>query len=874
MPESKVASAVSAAQINGHRTILVADDEPVNRELLGFVLSSAGYSVLFAANGREALDILKARRTDLSLVLLDLMMPEMSGQELLQAVHRDRELKAIPIIVLTSDQNAEIECLQLGAIDFIPKPYPSEGVILARVKRTIELYEDRQLISATERDPLTNLFNREYFYRYAEQFDQFNPDVATDAVYVDISHFHLINERFGRAYGDELLRSVSAALKDALAGTGSIIGRLEADTFMLYCPDSVNYDALINDVTSRLENVRLRVGVYPRADKALDIEHRFDRAKNALGTVRGGFSRSAAFYDDELHKTDLYNEQLIDDFPRALKNGDFTVYYQPKFDIRPDTPVLASAEALVRWKHPQLGMISPGVFIPLFEKNGLINALDEYVWRSTARQISLWKQKYGKSIPVSVNVSRIDMLDPLLSEKLRSAAADHGLTPQDLLLEITESAYTGESDQIINTVNALREMGFKIEMDDFGTGYSSLSMISALPIDALKLDMRFIRDAFAGGSDTRLIEIIIDIADYLGVPVIAEGVETAQQLAALRSMGCDIVQGYYFSKPVPAQEFDAFILNMPDAPALSVFNPKPDREHRLASFNAKSALAESFDEIFYIDSQSGKYISFAASNGLMRLTSERGGADFFADVHERIAAYVDGADRERVSNALSKDALLRTLSKQGRLGLTFCMIKNGASVYYSLYAAEATPGYLVIGISDVDQQLKQIYRYRDLNSVNRDALTGVKSRHLYKETAVETDAEIAEGKGEPFALAMCDVNDLKLVNDTQGHAAGDALIKNAAMIICEIFQHSPVFRYGGDEFVVLLRRGDFDNRRALMDKLTSHSRDAVSNGGIVIAAGLAEYDPATDKTTEDVFRRADALMYENKKLLKRMLGEL
>jgi EAL domain-containing protein (putative c-di-GMP-specific phosphodiesterase class I) len=237
------------------------------------------------------------------------------------------------------------------------------------------------------------------------------------------------------------------------------------------------------------------------------------------------------------------------------------VYFQPKYDIRPEVPVLASAEALVRWNHPELGLISPGVFIPLLENNGLILELDEYVWRHTAAQIHQWKERFGFSIPVSVNVSRIDMLTPNLKDIFTDILDTYGLTTADLVLEITESAYTGDADQVISVARELRGMnaGFRIEMDDFGTGYSSLGMLTHLPIDALKLDMSFVRSAFGEIRDFKMIELILDIAKYLNVPVVAEGVETEEQYRVLKEMGCDLIQGYYFSKPVPPEQFDRFM---------------------------------------------------------------------------------------------------------------------------------------------------------------------------------------------------------------------------------------------------------------------------------------------------------------------------
>ena len=248
-------------------------------------------------------------------------------------------------------------------------------------------------------------------------------------------------------------------------------------------------------------------------------------------------------------------------FPRAIRDKEFVVYYQPKFTIQSTLPVLNSAEALVRWKHPTLGMISPGDFIPLFEDNGLIRELDFYVWKEAAAQIREWKETLGRSIPVSVNVSRVDLFDLELPETLEGIVKDAGLEPGDLLLEITESAYT-ENPEIVNVIKSLRDRGFPIEMDDFGTGYSSLNMITTLPIDALKLDMQFIRTAFRGNKDTRLLEAVIGLAKSLELPTIAEGVETEEQMLTLKTMGCDFVQGYYFSRPLPAAEFEAYVRNL------------------------------------------------------------------------------------------------------------------------------------------------------------------------------------------------------------------------------------------------------------------------------------------------------------------------
>ena len=560
MPESHL----KFHSTNGKRRILVVEDEFINREILSYMLQET-YEVIPAETGGQALKILEEQYGTLSLVLLDLNLPDLQGMEILRRIKSEERTAMLPVIVMTADQEAEVECLSLGATDFISKPYPRQEVVLARILRTIELFEDRDIIRWTERDQLTGLYNREYFYRYAAQLDTYHENAETDAILLNINHFRMLNERYGKEFGDQVLRRIAEELREMVQADNGIVCRPNADTFLVYCPHRSDYEEILERVSLEAgENyhVRVRMGVYSGVDRDIDIERRFDRAKQAADMVKNSFSGAVGIYDNSMHEREMFAEQLLEDFHKAIREKQFTVHYQPKFDIRSDEPVLNSAEALVRWHHPELGMVSPGVFIPLFEENGLIRELDSYVWREAAGQIREWKEKLGRVIPVSVNVSRVDLYDPQLLETLEGIAEESGLGAGELLLEITESAYTENSAQIIEVVSDLRSRGFHIEMDDFGTGYSSLNMITTLPIDALKLDMQFIRTAFRERKDTRLLEAVIGLAQSLGLPTIAEGVETAEQMFTLKTMGCDIVQGYYFSKPLPAEEFEAFVRNL------------------------------------------------------------------------------------------------------------------------------------------------------------------------------------------------------------------------------------------------------------------------------------------------------------------------
>ena len=305
--------------------------------------------------------------------------------------------------------------------------------------------------------------------------------------------------------------------------------------------------------------ITFRIGVYHDDGSGLSMEERFDCANHACQKLRHSYTNCFEFYNAEQHSRELYAERLISDVDRALEERQFKVFYQPKYSSCGNKPQLISVEALIRWQHPEFGMISPCEFVALFEDNGLIQKLDRYVWNNAAEQIRRWKDEFGVDLPVSVNVSRVDAFNPMLGEILNDITGKNGLESGKLLLEITESAYTDNSQQIIDTVVRLRELGYKIEMDDFGSGYSSLNMLTTLPIDALKLDMNFIRNICSNPKDRRLVGIMIEIARLLEVPAIAEGVETKEQMELLKELGCDIIQGYYFSKPLSADDFSELL---------------------------------------------------------------------------------------------------------------------------------------------------------------------------------------------------------------------------------------------------------------------------------------------------------------------------
>ena len=539
------------------RNILIVEDELINQEILKEILYKK-YNILTANDGLDAIDKIKTFDKPISLILLDINMPNMNGLDFLKKIKKDDKYKNIPVIVLTCDGNSELKSLELGAIDFIKKPYDMPEVILARVNRIVELHEDRNIIDSSERDIVTEVYNKHIFKEYVLMLDEYNYDERMDLNVLSIDNFHIINELYGEEKANEILKFIALELKNVVKIYDGIVGRLEEEYFVLYHKHIDDYNNIVNDFDLRLEkkyginSVRLKLGIYEVNDKKMLPDSRINKAKLVCDQISGK-NKNFLIYNKNDQENSLFLEQLIYDFNDSIKNKNFKVYYQPKYNIESSNYFISSSEALVRWIHPKYGLISPGVFIPLFEERGLIRILDRYVWEEAIKQVALWNKKFNKIIPVSINVSRVDLLDDSIIFILDDLVNKYNVDPNNIYLEITESAY---NDNIYDIILRLKEKGFKIEIDDFGSGYSSLNTLATIPFDVLKLDMIFVRQMYNNEKTLKMVEIVSDIAKFLNVILIAEGVETKEQLEQLKKFGYHIIQGYYFSKPLTKEEFE------------------------------------------------------------------------------------------------------------------------------------------------------------------------------------------------------------------------------------------------------------------------------------------------------------------------------
>ncbi|MFQ8581109.1 MAG: EAL domain-containing protein [Holdemania massiliensis] len=402
------------------KIILVVEDNEINRAMLCAILEPE-YKVLEAENGLEALKVLNDQKDNISLILLDIVMPVMDGYTFLSILKNDPSISSIPVIVATQNDNEadEVAALSHGATDFVAKPYRPQ-IILHRVASIISLRENAAMVNQFRYDRLTGLYSKEFFYRRVREELQAHPEQEYDMLCSNIENFKLINDILGVPAGDQLLVSVAEMIQEKIAEYG-ICGRLSADQFacLIRRPPAYSQDYFIHanseiNTLANMQNVVVKWGVYVIRDKQVSVEQLCDRALLAVRRIKGQYNIYVAAYDDTLRNKLLREQAITDSMEAALEEKQFVIYLQPKFQIKDDQ--LVGAEALVRWNHPKWGFQSPAEFIPLFERNGFITKLDQYVWDQTCATLRRWDEAGYPQISVSVNVSRADIYNSDLIE--------------------------------------------------------------------------------------------------------------------------------------------------------------------------------------------------------------------------------------------------------------------------------------------------------------------------------------------------------------------------------------------------------------------------------------------------------------------------
>jgi len=583
--------------------ILVVDDTPENLRLLSTMLTREGFFVRKAMSGLMALTAVEAMKPDL--ILLDIMMPDVDGYEVCQRLKQDPVMQEVPIIFLSAlgDALDKVKAFQSGGADYITKPFQIEEV-LARVNHQLALkfanqeirllnahlerrvwertqqleVAHNQLLKLALSDQLTNLANRAALVEkldLALHRSARNENQKFAVLLLDCDRFKIINDSLGHESGDELLIQISQRLQKIL-NPGDVLARLGGDEFAimvcnLSCIDEViqfaNYILKLFAEAFTLKKqqifINVSIGIVISNPTYERPEHLLRDADTAMYHAKAAGKAQYRLFESPMHDSALRFLQIETDLRRAIQEQEFIVHYQPIIDL--NTGEISSLEALVRWQHPTRGMVSPAEFIPVAEETGLVHPLGLIVLRQACEQLRTWqKQNLTQSnLSISVNLSARQFTQPNLTEEIYHILDTTQLDPQYLKLEVTESAIMDNPVSAANVLHHLRQRRIQLSMDDFGTGYSSLSYLHSFPMDNLKIDRSFIQALQQSTSSQGLVQIIVAIAKTMNMRVIAEGVETAQQLEQLRSLDCDFGQGYFFSKPLEPDQVINLIRSNP-----------------------------------------------------------------------------------------------------------------------------------------------------------------------------------------------------------------------------------------------------------------------------------------------------------------------
>jgi diguanylate cyclase (GGDEF)-like protein len=592
--------------VDSQVSILVVDDEPTNFDAIEILLVKSNYQLVYAASGYEALSYLAENQPDA--ILLDVMMPGLDGIEVCRSIKANPKWQHIPIIMVTALNTKEdlADCLEAGADDFISKPV--NGIELrSRVRSMLRLekqYKDIQGLNyqlqqanhelaelnnileervqqrtvQLERmilyDGLTQLPSRNFLLQQLERALQrslSSPDYQFALLYLDCDRFKLINESLGYEVGDKLLIAISDRLS-SYSWQDSLLARIGEDEFC-YFLDKVNHLDEVRQIAQQILQafssrftvegcdlfITASVGIVLGSSYYQNPSDPLQDANTAACKAKMRGQGGMQVFDRAMHSAAVRRLQLENDLRRAVEEQEFQLYYQPIIDL--STGQVSSFEALIRWMHPHIGTIYPAEFIPCVEETGLIVPIGLQVLKQACQQIQAW-QRQGLDTPhVSVNLSVRQFAHPLLLDELDLVLQETGVSPRCLQLEITESAIMDNAQAAIAIAEQLRFRQIHLSIDDFGTGYSSLSYLNHFPVNSLKIDRSFIRAIGSDRKSTEIIQAILTLGHALNMTVVAEGIETAEQHARLRNLGCDYGQGFFFAKPLPVNQATDLLLS-------------------------------------------------------------------------------------------------------------------------------------------------------------------------------------------------------------------------------------------------------------------------------------------------------------------------
>jgi diguanylate cyclase (GGDEF)-like protein len=555
-----------------HATLLVVDDDAMNRDALSRRLSRTGYTVLTAESGADALAVINANRVDA--VLLDVMMPGMSGLETLRHLRQSRSVSELPVIMVTAKDGSDdvVEALDLGANDYVTKPI-DYAVALARI---------RAQVTARRADPLTGLPNRVLFMERLTRLLERSrtPGGAPFAVFfLDIDRFKVINDSLGHVVGDEVITGLARRLEKTLRATDALyrvdgeltLARMGGDEFTILL-DGVGGVESARGIAERLRSVIAQpfdlqgrqvvtsasIGIVVSAPRYQRAEEMIRDADTAMYRAKELGKGRCEVFDTSMLAAAEERLQVESDLRHALERRELELHYQPIVSLVEGR--LCGFEALLRWRHPTRGLVSPAAFIPTAEETGLIVPIGVWVMEEACRQLCEWDREFAeyRDLVISVNLSARQCTDPALLEHVTRILRQTGLAPERLKLEITEGVVLENTDDVARILHDLRKIGVQLGLDDFGMGYSALSYLQRFPFQTIKIDRAFVSGVH-DSANAEIIRAIVSMAEGLDMNVTAEGVETGEQLTRLKELSCGFGQGFYFERPLTSNDAAAML---------------------------------------------------------------------------------------------------------------------------------------------------------------------------------------------------------------------------------------------------------------------------------------------------------------------------
>lgn len=560
--------------------ILIAEDDSISRRLIEALLQKWGYDTISVDNGSDAWKLLLSDDAP-RFAILDWMMPGMDGLQICRSIRARKVEPYTYVLLLTAKSQKEdiILGLEAGADDYLTKPFdPNE--LRARLhagQRVLDLQAELLTVRETLKeqathDPLTGLPNRLLFSDRLNQrlAHASNYQHQLAVMFLDLDHFKLINDTMGHEVGDLLLQAVAERLTTALRQVDTVT-RMGGDEFTVILSDIEGPQDAEHIAKRILEamstpfalagqevfvSTSIGISIYP-AD-GVDAQTLVKNADTAMYKAKELGRNNYQVYTSALNTAVIERMTLENSLRKAIERHEFLVHYQPRVDLKSGT--ILGMEALIRWQHPEMGLIPPDQFIPLAEDTGLILPIGEWVLYTACAQNKAWQDQGFEPMAVAVNMSAIQVLQGNLVETVKQALEKTGLAPEYLDLELTESTLMHNPDLAVGTLRELKAMGVKVAIDDFGTGYSSLSYLKKFPINTVKIDQSFVKHINSDPDDAAIAGAVVAMAHTLKLNVVAEGVETLDQLEFLRSLNCDEMQGYFISRPVPAHELTQFLM--------------------------------------------------------------------------------------------------------------------------------------------------------------------------------------------------------------------------------------------------------------------------------------------------------------------------